>query len=173
MREAIYIRGPLVALKRPSVALADGLLIGAVLTQECVIGTAAHDPEPTLRGAWGWMRVSARGHHHIAQSPAGRPDYHYSTVGRSSRLISIFKRLCACAASFQSERRTRCTCVGKSDLATGFLSIRLHGCCRKSLTNCSTAGRVRPVHSIHKDLASRRLTQCLADLEWHSARSAW
>ena len=34
-------------------------------------------------------------------------DYHRSTVGRSSRLISIFKRLCACAAASQSQRRTR------------------------------------------------------------------
>ena len=67
-----------------------------------------------------------------------------SIFGRSSRLLSIFKRVCACVAMSQSERRARLHTYLKDLIRQPrFLSIRLHGCCRKSLTNCSTAWPVR------------------------------
>ena len=99
---------------------------------------------------------------------------HYpSPPGRSSRLISIFKRLCACAAASQSQRRTRLHVFSEN-------LIRQPASCRyvypdvveKSQTSRPPAG-CGPAHSIHLDFATRRLTQCLADLGWHSARSAW
>src|SRR5215471_18112005 len=90
------------------------------------------------------MERAASGSRGILDTAPGGIDYHQSTVERSSRLISIFKRVCACAVRVPKRKEASvANLFGGSDPATGFWSIRLYGCCRKSLTNCLTAGRVR------------------------------